>query len=525
MNSPQFYKTAHQEKSTPPINQTGFEKGATFGLFSSHKANVKHEMSNKSSITQIRLDISALSLLYEHIMSLNTAHLKKILRPEQILSDPEALKKYNSDWLRMYESRSELVLLPESHQNVQDIVAWANRCHVPLVPCGGRTGLSGGAVASNKEVMLSFERMNRIKSFDPAEPSLTVEPGVITQKIQEQAKEKGLYFPLSFASEGSSQIGGNVSTRAGGIHVIRYGSIEQWVLGLKLVTGEGKSLSLGRGLVKNTAGYNLLPLFVGMEGTLGLITEITLKLAKSPPPMFVFLLAVPDLQKLIPLYTLFRQKLSLNAFEMFTGGALSYTTKHISTAFPLKEKSPYFVLMECDQKDREQALSLFEFALEKGYITDGTLSETKAQAKELWSFREHISEALSPHSPYKNDISVRTSLLPPFLSEMEEVLKTGYPDFTTIYFGHIGDGNLHINILKPENMKQEEFLQKCEKVNHLLFSLIQKHGGSISAEHGVGLLKKPYLSYSCSQEEQEYMRAMKKIFDPRGLLNPGKIFD
>ena len=458
-------------------------------------------------------------------MSLNTTHLKSILRPDQILSDPESLKKYNSDWLRMYESRSELALLPESHQNTKDIVDWARHFQVPLVPCGGRTGLSGGAVAPNKEVMLSFERMNHIQNFDPAEPSLTVEPGVVTQQVQSQAKEKNLYFPLSFASEGSSQIGGNVSTRAGGIHVIRYGSIEQWILGLKVVTGEGKTLSLGRGLVKNTAGYNLLPLFVGAEGTLGLITEITLKLTQAPPPLFVFLLAVASLQKLVPLYTLFKQKLTLNAFEMFTGEALNYTTKHINTAFPFKEKSPYFVIMECNQKDREQALSLFESALEKGYITNGTLSETQAQAKELWSFREHISEALLPHSPYKNDISVRTSLLPSFLSEMEKVLQKAYPDFTTIYFGHVGDGNLHINILKPKNMKKEEFIQKCEQVNHLLFSLVQKYGGSISAEHGVGLLKKPYLSYSCSEEEREYMKAIKKILDPQGILNPGKIFD
>ena len=455
-------------------------------------------------------------------MSLKDQYLREILKEEQILSDPQGLKKYNSDWLNMYESRSELVLFPESHQNVQDIVKWAGRFQVPLVPCGGRTGLSGGTVATDQEVMVSFERMNQILEFNEIEQSLCVQPGVITQKVQATAREKNLYFPLSFASEGSSQIGGNVATNAGGIHVIRYGSLSKWIVGLKLVTGEGKSLSLGHSLVKNTAGYHLLPLFVGSEGTLGLITEITLRLAPAPEPLCVFLLATPDTQKLIQLYTLFKQKLQLNAFEMFTGHALAYTKP---ANFPIKEPSPYFALVECDQKEKDMALSLFESALEKHDVTDGVVSESPAQAKALWTFRENISEALSPYSPYKNDISVRISCLPSFLSEMERVLKKEYPHFTTVYFGHIGDGNLHINIIKPENMEQALFVQKCEKVNDTLFSVVQKYGGSISAEHGVGLLKKAYLAYSCSEEEIMYMRALKKVFDPQGILNPGKIFD
>ena len=185
----------------------------------------------------------------------------------------------------------------------------------------------------------------------------------------------------------------------------------------------------------------------------------------------------------------------------------------------------YYALIECDQSDQEKALSLFESALKSGYVMDGVVSENSRQVKELWAIRENISESLSPHFPYKNDISVRISSLPDFLSEMNKILNEKYPDFKVVWFGHIGDGNLHINILKPEKMKKDLFIKKCEKVNDILFSLIKKYRGSISAEHGVGLLKKPYLFYSCSENELMYMKALKKIFDPKGILNPGKIFD
>ena len=458
-------------------------------------------------------------------MSIETEHLKKILAEDQISTQTDILKKYGGDWLGLYEPAPSLVLFPKSRQNIEDIVKWALEFNISLVPSGGRTGLSGAAVAQNKEVILSFERMNQIMEFNEIEQSLKVQPGVITQSVQEFAQKKSLYFPLSFASEGSSQIGGNVATNAGGVHVIRYGSLRKWILGLEVITGEGKVLSLGRSLIKNVAGYDLMNLFIGSEGTLGLITEITLQLTKKPEPSCVFLFSVPNLNALMKLYHSFKSQLSLIAFEMFTKEAVEYVQKNSSFSFPLKEKSSYYVLAECEQNVQEKALSLFESSLENEYILDGVVSESSSQAEELWSFRENISESLSPYSPYKNDISVRISLLPEFLSEMDQALKKEYPDFTVVWFGHVGDGNLHINILKPENMEKEIFLQKCKTVNDILFSIVNKYGGSISAEHGVGLLKKPYLHYSCSEEELKYMKAIKKIFDPKGLFNPGKIFE
>lgn len=451
--------------------------------------------------------------------------LKTFLKEEQISTQSGVLKTYGSDWLSIYDSLPAMVLFPNSRQNVEDIVGWALEFNFSLVPSGGRTGLSGSAVAQNKEVIISFERMNQILDFNSAEQSLKVQPGVITKKVQEWAKEKSLYFPISFAAEGSSQIGGNVSTNAGGVHVIRYGSMRKWVLALEVVTGEGKTLSLGRGLIKNAAGYDLMDLFIGSEGTLGLVTEVTLQLTKKPEPSCVFLFSVPDLNSLMELYSLYKSELPLTAFEFFTELAMELVLKHSSSSFPLSEKSAYYVLLECDQKDQEKAFSLFESAMEKQYVIDGTVSENSRQAEELWSLRENISEALSSYTPYKNDISVRISLLPDFLSELRETLKKEYPAFKVVWFGHVGDGNLHINILKPESMPKKDFLNKCEQVNHVLFSVVKKYAGSISAEHGVGLLKKPYLHYSCSEEELEYMRAIKKIFDPKGILNPGKIFD
>ena len=458
-------------------------------------------------------------------MPIEIEHLKKILAEDQISKQPDVLKKYGSDWLGLYKPSPSLVLFPKSKKNVENIVKWALQFNISLVPSGGRTGLSGAAVAQDQEVILSFERMNQILEFNEIEQSLKVQPGVITQSIQEFANLKSLYFPLSFASEGSSQIGGNVATNAGGVHVIRYGSLRKWILSLEVVTGEGHTLSLGRSLIKNVAGYDLMNLFIGSEGTLGLVTEITLQLTKKPESSCVFLFSIPNLNALMKLYYSFKSQLPLKAFEMFTEKAVEYVQKNSSFVFPLKEKSSYYVLAECDQSAQEKALSLFESALENGHVIDGVLSENSRQAEELWSFRENISESLSTYSPYKNDISVRVSLLPDFLSEMSQTLKKEYPDFTVVWFGHVGDGNLHINILKPENMEKELFLKKCRTVNDILFSVIKKYGGSISAEHGVGLLKKPYLHYSCSEQELRYMKAIKKVFDPKGLLNPGKIFN
>ncbi len=457
-------------------------------------------------------------------MSNSIDQLTHFLSHNQIVTGQDKLNIYGTDWLKLYPPHAKCIVFPQSQKNVEDIICWALKHKQALVPSGGRTGLSGGATATKNEVVVSFDKMNEVLEFNEIESSLRVQPGVVTQTVQQIAKEKSLYFPLSIPSEGSSQIGGNTSTNAGGIHVIRYGTMRKWVLGLKVVTGKGDTLSLGRGLVKNTAGYDLMHLFIGSEGTLGFITEVTLKLIRPPVSSpCVLLLATAHLSALMKLYLFLKTKLSLRAFEVFTLSAAQQVRKMTALTFPLKD-SAYYVLLECDSNDKNTAMTLFEEALQKNYISDGVMSESTQQAKELWTFREHISEALSAFSPYKNDISVKPSAVPDFLSDLTLTLEKQYPASRVVWFGHLGDGNLHINILKPKEESPEQFLEKCNKLSDILFSVVKKYNGSISAEHGVGLLKKHHLHYSCSQAELTYMKAIKKIFDPEAILNPGKIF-
>ena len=458
-------------------------------------------------------------------MSLELRDLKDILSPEQISENPQDLLEYGSDWFKQWKGQARAVLFPKNSQELVHIVHWAGKHKRKLIPSGGRTGLSGGAVAVQKELVVSFDKMNRILDFDPWDQTVCVEAGCVTQTLQEFAKNKGLYFPISFASQGSSQIGGNIATNVGGVHVLRYGTMRQRVLGLEFVTGSGQLLNLGRGLVKNAVGYNLKDLIVGSEGTLGFVTKAILSLVSPPEKPQVFLMALKKPDDMLILFKEFKEKIQPLAFEFWTDEALKHVLSHGGLDFPLSNRSPFYVLIEIEEKDGEKALSVFEKLFEKKFVQDGVLSQSSAQAQNLWKLRENISEAISSRTPYKNDISVRTSKMTDFLKELDGLLKKHYPDFENIVFGHLGDGNLHINILKPKEWRREDFIKQCEKVSEILFELVQKYGGSISAEHGVGLLKKPYLKYTCSKEELVIMKGLKKIFDPDNLLNPGKIFD
>ena len=457
---------------------------------------------------------------------LNLKDLEKHLTSDQIATDPSLLTLYGQDWLKQWNGKAGAVLFPKSTEDVVSIVNWARSHKIKLIPSGGRTGLSGGATALNNEVVISFDKMNHLSDFNPVEQTVTVEPGVITQTLQEFALEKDCFFPVSFAAEGSSQIGGNIATNAGGVHVLRYGSMRERVLGLEVVTGEGKVLNLGRGLIKNATGYSLMHLFIGSEGTLGFITKALIKLLPSPPKNpLVFLFAVENKSHIPQLYHHFKSQIKPLAFEVFTDKALSHVMESPDITFPLENRSSSYVLMEIEEPDKEKAFDLFEKAMDENLLQDGTLSQSPTQARELWKLRENITESISPHQPYKNDICVRTSVMTKFLDELEEYFKKQYPEFEVVWFGHIGDGNLHINILKPKTLDKESFLKQCEKASEILFSLVKKYQGTISAEHGIGLLKKPYLGYTRSEEEITLMRKIKQTFDPDGILNPGKIFD
>ncbi|HEX8757016.1 MAG TPA: FAD-binding oxidoreductase [Steroidobacteraceae bacterium] len=445
----------------------------------------------------------------------------------RLLTAQADLEHYGRDWTRRWTPAPLAIALPATVQEVQDIVRWANAHRVAIVPSGGRTGLSGGAVAANGELVLSLQRMNRVLGFAPADRTLIVQPGLPLEAAQAAAREHGLVYPVDFAARGSCSIGGNIATNAGGIRVIRYGNTREWIAGLKVVAGNGELLDLNRSLVKNSSGYDFRHLLIGSEGTLGIVVEATLKLTEPPPPAQTMLLALPDLDAVLAVFGSFRARLALQAFELFTDVALRHVLAH-GAQRALDGDYPYYVVTEFDAPDeaaQDAALALLGEVMEKGWVADGTIAQSEAQAAALWRLREGITESLAPHRPYKNDVSVRIGVVPKCLRAMQVLLAKEYPQFEVVWFGHIGDGNLHINVLKPDGLADVDFIAQCEQVTKRLAATLKEHGGSISAEHGIGLLKRPYLDSTRSAAEIALMRGVRKVFDPNGILNPGKLFE
>lgn len=454
--------------------------------------------------------------------------LQSIVGAGRVLTDADSLQRYGRDWTRVHTPNPSAVVLPDSIEQVQQIVRLAASEGLAIVPSGGRTGLSAGAVACNGELILALDRLNQIEDFNPVDRTVRCGAGVVTEQLQVFAEAHGLFYPVDFASSGSSQIGGNISTNAGGIKVIRHGMTRDWVAGLKLVTGNGDVLDLNRGLVKNNAGYDLRQLVIGAEGTLGVVVEATMRLTRPPQELVVLVLGTPDMASVMNVLCAYQGAIELSAFEFFSELALQKVIAHQDLQRPFETPAEFYALLEFEQRDEktlELAMSLFEHCVEQGWVLDGVVSQSIAQAQSLWRLREDISETISRWTPYKNDISTVTSRVPAFLDEVEAVVNKSYPEFEIVWFGHIGDGNVHLNILKPDDLPMAEFQQRCGEVSKWVFDIVQRYGGSISAEHGVGLLKKDYLHYSRSELEITIMRQIKKAFDPQGIMNPGKIFD
>uniref|UniRef100_A5WCY2 D-2-hydroxyglutarate dehydrogenase n=1 Tax=Psychrobacter sp. (strain PRwf-1) TaxID=349106 RepID=A5WCY2_PSYWF len=446
----------------------------------------------------------------------------------QIKTDAESLAHWGKDWTKHFAPAPSVIVFPKSTEQVQSVVKLANEYGIVITPSGGRTGLSAGAVASHGEIVLSLDKMNKIGEFFPADRMVEIEAGVITEQLQQFAEDKGLYYPVDFASAGSSQIGGNIGTNAGGIKVIRYGMTRNWVLGLTVVTGKGDILQLNRGMIKNATGYDLRHLFIGAEGTLGIVTKAQIKLERAPQDLTVMVFGMDKFEHVMHVLSAFQSQIDLTAFEFFDDVAIEklMATGHVQEPFEARTK--YYALLEFEapyEPIMDKAMAMFEQCMENGWIVDGVMSQNLSQAAELWKLREYISETISVFTPYKNDVSVLISYVPEFIRDIESVVNSNYPDFEICWFGHIGDGNLHLNILKPENLSKDEFFEKCQSVNDLVFATVQKYGGSVSAEHGVGMTKKPYLNYTRSESEIEYLKALKQVFDPNAIMNRGKIFD
>ena len=453
-------------------------------------------------------------------------HLGEHFPDDFCASAPEELAEYGRDWTRVHEPAPSLVCFPRTTDEVARLLRLCHDAGIAVVPSGGRTGLAGGAVAANGEVVLSTTRMRRMDPVDVLGMTVRVQAGAVTEAVHQHCEPHGLTWPVDFASKGSSQVGGNIATNAGGVKVIRYGLTRQWVLGLQVVTAQGDVLELNGALEKNNTGVDLRQLFIGSEGTLGVITEATLKLTRLPGHLDVFLFAVADLDAVLALFTEARRgPFTIMAYEFFTDRCFARLARHRKVHNPLGASGTHYVLLEVEANDRGALDGWMESVVERELVLDGTVAATKAQARELWTLREGISESLSATGlPHKNDVSLPIARLAAFVGELEALFAARYEGWEICLFGHIGDGNIHVNVMKPDDMDEQTFLAHTHEADRHLFTLVQKHGGSISAEHGIGLLKKEWLPYTRSAAEIAIMRELKRVLDPKGILNPGKVF-
>ncbi len=445
--------------------------------------------------------------------------------PDFASTEPHELAIYGRDWTQVFAPAPSVLVRPRSTDEVSRFLKLASAHSIKVVPSGGRTGLAGGAVARDGEVVLTLERMRAIHAVDSLALTVRVEAGAITESVHQACAVQGLFWPVDFASKGSSQVGGNIATNAGGVRVIRYGLTRQWVLGLTVVTMAGEVLELNGALEKNNTGIDLRQLFIGSEGILGVITEATLKLTRLPEKVDVFLFALDSLQAVLRLFEEARRgPFTVMAYEFFTRACSERLARHRHITPPFEKMPSHCVLLEVEAAKAgaldEWLASLFE----KSLVLDGILAADVGQQKALWALREGISESLSATGmPHKNDIALPLSKLSVFCHELETLLASKYPEWELCLFGHIGDGNLHVNIMKPEQLNKAEFLSKTHEVDAHLFELVRAHSGSVSAEHGIGLLKREWLGHSRSPAEIALMRHFKKVLDPEGLLNPGKV--
>lgn len=454
--------------------------------------------------------------------------LRSQLPPHVLLEDRTSCDFYGRDWLKDFKPNASLVVLPESLEQIQLVVQSCLDANVAIVPSGGRTGLSGGATATNGEVVISLERMRKILEVNRIDRTIRCEAGAALEQIQQTAVAHELYFPVDFSSRGSAQIGGNIATNAGGIRVIKYGNMRDWVLGLKVVTGTGEILELNGSLFKNNSGYDLRSIFIGSEGTLGIIGEATLRMTSPPRDITRVLCGLAGNEYILPLLSHCRDRLrGLSAFEFMEQSAVAEVLKHRAVRYPFTTSYPSYILVEIelnDAKDAAEVQGVFTDAFETGLIQDVVLSESTAQSKELMDLRDLISETLSTHyTIHKNDISVPVTSIPAFVADLHRSIAATYSDFKVVVFGHVGDGNLHVNVLKPAGMEDAQFWRGCHEADHTVFELVKSYKGSISAEHGVGLLKRDFIQYTRSVGELQLMRGIKQVFDPQGIMNPGKI--
>lgn len=453
-----------------------------------------------------------------------------VVGENHVLTATPDLQAWGTDWTKVFEPKPLCIVLPGTTTEVSKVLSYCYDNELAVTPSGGRTGLCAGAVANNGEVVMSLSRMNKILEVDEVGLTITTEAGVTTQTLQEAAKAVGLFFPLDLAAKGSCQIGGNIATNAGGVKLIKYGGTREQVLGLEVVLANGDILDMNVALRKNNSGYDLKHLFIASEGTLGIVTKAVLRLMPKPRNLQLAIMAADSFQK-IPkiLHVASLAGASVTAFEFFTEVAHRIVLKHLPGArTPFQEIAPFYVLLEIEQPGAEPEMEkLLEKLFEDGLITDASIATNSTQFKEFWGLRENITESLASHGQVrKNDISLPIDRLDGFVEELEKLLWDKKPkEMELVLFGHIGDGNLHINYVSPKTRHRDDFTKEARAIEESVFKLLTDFKGSISAEHGIGLTKKKDLHFTRSSGEIDWMRKTKKMWDPKGILNPGKIFD
>ena len=459
----------------------------------------------------------------------------------RVPTEAEPLAEHLLDWRQRYRGRALAIVLPRSTAEVAQVVTLCARHGASLVPQGGNTSLVGGSVpdTSGHQVVLSLARMRQVLSVDAANLSMTVQAGCVLAQAQEAAAAQDLLFPLSLASEGSCTIGGVLATNAGGTQVLRYGTARELCLGLEVVTAQGEVWHGLKGLRKDNTGYDLRDLIVGSEGTLGIITAATLRLYPRPAGMATALLRCATPADAVALLGLARQRLdaSLSACELMAPLPLALVRTHVPEAASVLSAWPdattdWTVLLECSspQSDTEATQGLntvLEQAIEAGWVRDGIVATSTRQSQAMWRLREAIPMAERTEGRMvKHDIGMPTSVVPDFISHMGPVLRTRWPDSTVVCFGHLGDGNLHYNVQPPANARAGEAFNAFEhEVNALVFDAVQQRGGTLSAEHGIGALRKDELARRQDPVAMALMRRIKQVFDPQGVLNPGRVLD
>jgi len=461
--------------------------------------------------------------------------LSAVMEQRYILTADEDKTPYLTDWRKRFTGKALAVLLPKTSSEVAEIVKLCSQYQIAIVPQGGNTGFCGGATpdGSGKQVILNLKRMNQIREIDVANQTITLEAGCILQTVQEKAAEQGFLFPLSLGAEGSCMIGGNLATNAGGTNVLRYGNARDLCLGIEVVTAKGEIWNGIKGLRKDNTGYDLRDLFVGSEGTLGIITSAVMKLYPLPISQWTTLVACSTVADCIALLNLFQKRATslLTGFEMMTQESLELNEKHFpQMANPLQGKPPFTVLIELsDHESEDHVKQLLETVLEEAFtfelISDAVIANNLSQANAFWHMREHITLAQAEEGAnLKHDITIPLSSMDSFIQETDSLMRAQYPGIRIINFGHLGDGNLHYNIAPPSGVDPKAFNEANENsIHQLIYAQVERCHGSISAEHGVGQLKLESLRAHKGEVAHELMKTLKTALDPQNILNPHKV--